>query len=150
MFLLFHAAERERGTGQGLISVMDDEVWRLEGPAVQVIPLPLPPWPFNFNSKKRGWYILWAEQLLVTGRQRASWLYAVPTYCLNQQESTDFHHCHVFTSSAAFHLNPLGEQWLCACWWLYKRMCFVQACICVCVSVLACKLQVLLLMFWMN
>lgn len=46
--------QRERGTGPGLISVMDGEVWRLEGPVVQVIPLPLPPWPFNFNGKKMG------------------------------------------------------------------------------------------------
>lgn len=43
------SGRRERG--QGLTSVMDVEVWRLEGPAVQVIALPLPPLPFNFSSK---------------------------------------------------------------------------------------------------
>lgn len=33
-----------------MASVMDVEVWRLEGPVVQVIPLNLPPSPFNFSG----------------------------------------------------------------------------------------------------
>lgn len=103
MFLLFHAAESERGTGQGLISVMDGEVWRLEGPAVQVIPMPLPPWPFNFNFKNGvgtffGLNNFWSQEvrvpldclrfLLIVSTSRKALIFTTAMFSLHLLPST--------------------------------------------------------------